>query len=142
MEKTSTAKLILKITGAILRLFLNILFYVIVVLVIIKAGTYTYNFAYQLFGSVAVEAEPGRDIEFQILKGESTMVVANKLEISNLVVDKYSFYVKTKLKEYDIMPGTFILNTSMDYDDILKVITDINNSIAKEETVETEDSNP
>lgn len=142
MEKTSTAKLILKITGAILRLFLNILFYVIVVLVIIKAGTYTYNFAYQLFGSVAVEAEPGRDIEFQIMKGESTMVIANKLEVSNLVVDKYSFYVKTKLKEYDIMPGTFILNTSMDYDDILKVITDINNSIATEETVETEDSNP
>ncbi|MBE5961566.1 MAG: endolytic transglycosylase MltG [Lachnospiraceae bacterium] len=136
MEKSTTGNAVLKITGTILRWMLNILFYVVVVFVIVKAGTYAYNFSFEVFGSVAVEAEPGRDVEFQILKGESTMDIANKLEVSKLITDKYSFYTKTKLKEYDIMPGTFILNTSMDYDEILSVITDIKNSIAEEVAVE------
>ncbi len=136
MEKSTTGNVVLKITGTILRWMLNILFYVVVVFAIVKAGTFAYNFSFEVFGSVSVEAEPGRDVEFQILKGESTMDIANKLEVSKLIVDKYSFYTKTKLKEYNIMPGTFILNTSMDYDEILSVITDIKNSIAEEESVE------
>lgn len=139
---TTTANLVFKITSSLVRMFLNILFYLIVVMLIIKAGTYTYNFAYQVFGSVAVEAEPGRDVEFQVKKGESTMDIANKLEVSKLVVNKYSFYLKTKLKEFSIMPGTFVLNTSMDYDEILEIITDISNSIAEEEVVESQTANP
>lgn len=139
---TTTTNLVFKITSSLVRTFLNILFYLIVAMLIFKAGTYTYNFAYQIFGSVAVEPEPGRDVEFQIKKGESTMDVANKLEVSKLVVNKYSFYLKTKFKEYNIMPGTFVLNTSMDYDDILEVITDISNSIAEEEAVESQTTTP
>ena len=137
MEKATNTNVILKITSAILRVFLNIIFYVIVVWAIAKAGQYTFNFAYQMFGSVSAEAEPGRDVEFQISKGESTLDIANKLEVSNLIVNKYSFYLKTKLKKYSVYPGTYILNTSMDYDDILKVITDYKNSVVKEEAIPT-----
>ena len=137
-----STNLILKITGAIVRLFLNILFYVIIVMLIVRVGTFSYQFAYQVFGSVAVDAEPGREKDFQILKGESTMDVANKLEASKLIVNKYSFYLKTKLKEYNIMPGTFVLNSSMDYDEILEIIIDINNSIAEEETVDAKKVTP
>ncbi|ABX42654.1 endolytic transglycosylase MltG [Lachnoclostridium phytofermentans] len=133
MAKSDSTKVALKITSAVLRVFLNILFYIAIILVLIQAVKITYNFSYQLFGSVSVEAEPGIDIEFQIAKGESTMDVARKLEAGNLIVNKYSFYLKTKFKDYNIYPGTFILNTSMDYDEILDVITDYNNSIVKEE---------
>ncbi|WP_066717560.1 endolytic transglycosylase MltG [Clostridium sp. Marseille-P299] len=141
-SNTTTAKLVYKITSSLVRMFLNILFYLIVIMLIVKVGTYTYNMAYQVFGSVAVEAQPGRDVEFQIKKGESTMDIANRLEVSKLAVNKYSFYLKTKLKEYNIMPGTFILNTSMDYDDVLEIITDATNSIAEEEAVDTETTTP
>lgn len=141
-SNTTTAKLVFKVTSSLVRMFLNILFYIIVVMLVIKAGTLTYGFAYQIFGSVSAEAEPGRDVEFQIKKGESTMDVANKLEVSKLIVNKYSFYLKTKLKESNIMPGTFVLNTSMDYDEVLETITDLNNSIAEEETVETDKATP
>ncbi len=140
MAKSDSTKVALKITSAVLRVFLNILFYIAIILVLIQAVKITYNFSYQLFGSVSVEAEPGIDIEFQIAKGESTMDVARKLEAGNLIVNKYSFYLKTKFKEYDIYPGIFILNTSMDYDEILDVITDYNNSIVKEEEEEKEDT--
>ncbi|HCL03450.1 MAG TPA: hypothetical protein DHW61_13750 [Lachnoclostridium phytofermentans] len=133
MAKSDSTKVALKITSAVLRVFLNILFYIAIILVLIQAVKITYNFSYQLFGSVSVEAEPGIDTEFQIAKGESTMDVARKLEAGNIIVNKYSSYLKTKFKEYNIYPGTFILNTSMDYDEILDVITDYNNSIVKEE---------
>lgn len=141
MAKSDSTKVALKITSAVLRVFLNILFYIAIILVLVQAIKITYNFSYQLFGSVSVEAEPGIDTEFQIAKGESTMDVAKKLEAGNLIVNKYSFYLKTKFKEYNIYPGTFILNTSMDYDEILDVITDYKNSIVEEEDEgEKEDS--
>ena len=140
MAKSDSTKVALKITSAVLRVFLNILFYIAIILVLVQAVKITYNFSYQLFGSVSVEAEPGIDIEFQIAKGESTMDVARKLEAGNLIVNKYSFYLKTKFKEYNFYPGTFILNTSMDYDEILDVITDYKNSIVDVEDGEKEDT--
>lgn len=139
MAKSVGSNVVLKITGAILRVFLNIIFYIVIVLVVFKASKFTFDFSYQMFGSVAVAAEPGIDKEFVILKGETTLEISKKLEISKLIVDQYSFYLKTKFKEYDIFPGTYILNNSMDYDAILNIITDLKNSIVKEETtVETE----
>ncbi|MDD5935413.1 MAG: endolytic transglycosylase MltG [Clostridiales bacterium] len=132
MGKSTSTSVILKITNAILRIFLNILFYVAVVWITITAGKYVYDFSYQLFGSVPAAEEPGKDIDFRIESGESTMDIAKKLEFNGLIVNKYSFYLKTKFKSYDIYPGTYVLNTSMDYDDILKEITDQKNSIVKE----------
>jgi UPF0755 protein len=63
------------------------------------------------------------------------MEIAKKLEFNNLIVNKYSFYLKTKFKDYNVFPGTYVLNTSMDYDEILTVITDQKNSIVKQEVV-------
>lgn len=136
MKKSTSGKLALRFTGAIIRFVLNILFYACVVFVIVRGCTYVYHFSYQVFGSVSREAEPGNDVTVQILRGETTMNIASKLETGLLIMDKYSFYVKTKLKDYSIMPGTYVLNTSMDYNDILEVITDQSNSIAVEESIE------
>ena len=136
MENKTASRLVLKAAGSVLHICLNIIFYVIIIAIVIKGCQYVYHFSYQVFGSVSKEAEPGHDIEFKILKGESTMEISAKLENSSLIVDKYSFYIKTKLKEYAIMPGTYVLNTSMDYDEILDIITNISNSIAEEETLE------
>ncbi len=122
-SKPTTARLVLKITSFILRLLLNILFYTIAVILIVRASNITYDFCYQIFGQVTVSQEPGRDIKFQVNKGESTMNVASKLEINSIIVNKYSFYVKAKLKKHTIMPGTYTLNTSMTYDEIFAIIT-------------------
>jgi UPF0755 protein len=122
-SKPTSAQLVLKITSFILRLLLNILFYTIVVILIVRASKLTYEFSYQIFGQVTASEEPGRDIEIQISKGESTMNVASKLELNKIIVNKYSFYVKAKLKKQNIMPGTYTLNTSMTYDEIFAVVT-------------------
>lgn len=136
MKKSTSGKLALRFTSAIIRFILNIIFYTLVVFLVVRGGTYVYHFSYQVFGSVSKEPEPGTDVTVQIFRGETTMNIASKLETGLLIVDKYSFYVKTKLKDYNIMPGTYVLNTSMDYNEILDVITDQTNSIAAEESLE------
>ena len=149
MAKTKTSsgsnkavRVLLNFALGILTVGIAIIFYAVVVYGIKKAANDSYDFAYQLFGDTSVEAAPGRDVKVTILKGESSMNIASKLEDAKLVTSKYSFYLKLKLKDYEIMPGTFVLNTSMSYDDILKVITDYGQSIDAETTVEDVEATP
>lgn len=121
--KASKSKLIMNITSVILHLLVNFIFYVLIIMVIIKCSKVAYDFSYQLFGNVAVEAEPGTDVTVEIKKGESTYGIAKKLELNRIIVNKYSFYVKAKITKQVIMPGTYVVNTSMNYEQILEVIT-------------------
>lgn len=123
MASKSTSQNTLKILSFIIRLMLNIIFYIAVIYLITRISQLTYNFTYQIFGQVTSEEAPGRNVEIQIKKGESTMNVASKLETNKVIVNKYSFYVKAKLKKYVIMPGTYTVNTSMTYDEIFTTIT-------------------
>ena len=141
-RRSKVARVLLNMSAGVLTIGIAVIFYWAVAYGLKKAAVYSYDFAYQVFGDVAVESAPGRDVKVTIMKGESSMNIAEKLKDAKLIVDKYSFYVKLKLKEYDIMPGTYVLNTSMSYDQVLDVITDYNNSIDKEVTVEDVESTP
>lgn len=123
MASKSTSENTLKILSFIIRLLLNIIFYIAVIYLIARISQLTYNFTYQIFGQVTMEEAPGRDVTIQIKKGESTMNVASKLERNKVIVNKYSFYLKAKLKKYVIMPGTYTVNTSLTYDEIFTAIT-------------------
>ena len=137
MATRSTAvKLTLKITSLIVRMLMNIFFYILVVIAIINISKYAYTFTYQLYGPDTVDEAPGREIIFQINKGESTKDIAAKLELNHAIKNKHSFYLKTKLQEYVIMPGTYVINSSMTYDEILDVVTDYTKSIVKDEDSE------
>lgn len=138
--KSTSVKLTLKITSFVLRLLLTIVFYILIVILIINVSKAAYDFTYQLYGPVRAEAPPGTTIYFQIKKGESTMDIASKLELNLAIKNKMAFYVKTKLQNLNIMPGTYIINSSMTYDEILDIITDYSASIIKDDSaVDTED---
>lgn len=140
MASSSTSlKLTLKISSFILRLLLNIIFAVTVVIFVIYGSQKAFDFTYQLYGPVTVEQEPGRNIPIQINKGESTMDIASKLELNRVIVDKNSFYFKTKLQSKLIMPGTYRLNSSMTYNEVLDVITDYSKSLIQIEEIPVEE---
>ncbi len=43
-----------------------------------------------------------------------------------MIVDKYSFYARTQLLEQDtviLRPGTYVLRTNMDYQEIIDILT-------------------
>lgn len=138
-NKSTTMKLTLKITSFIFRLLLNLTFYILVVIAIVSASKYAFNFTYQLYGPSTVDAVgTGKKIYLQIKKGESTMDIASKLENTRAIKNKYSFYLKTKLQEYVIMPGTYEISSDMTYNQILAVITDYSAAIIKDEDIGTE----
>lgn len=141
-NKSLGMRMLLKLSGGFLEVCVNIVIYAVIIVLIYKAATYSYDFAYRVMGDVSMEEAPGRDVKIQLLKGESTMNVAAKLETNKLIDDKLAFFVKCKLNKVDIMPGTFILNTSMNYDAIIEAIKNYDNSIAAEETVEDVEASP
>lgn len=136
---STSVKATLKITSFIIRLLMNIMFYVLVAFLIVNVSKQAFQFTYQLYGPVALEKEPGRDLIIQIKKGESTMDIASKLEVNRVIVNKYSFYVKTKIEDDTIMPGTYEINSSMTYNDILEIITDYSQSLIQDQDISVEE---
>lgn len=132
-NKSTNLKITLKITSFILRLLMNLTFYILVVILIINLSKAAFSFAYQLYGpdTVAPKGE-GNKVILQIKEGESTMDVASKLELIHAIKNKYSFYLKAKLQNEIIMPGTYELSSDMTYDEILDIITDYSASIIKD----------
>lgn len=131
-EKSQSTKAVLDIFGFLLGMILNLVFYAAVAFAIYFVATNVYEYSYQVFGDRVVEEAPGRDVEIRIEDGESTMEIAEKLYMNKIVVNKYTFYLKVRLFEHNIMQGTFQLNTSMTYDEVLSVITDLSNVVQEE----------
>lgn len=130
MANNDGTRAALNVVKVFMSIFLSIIFYMLVVIAIMKAGKFSYDFMYQIFGDVSVQEAPGTDLEFEVNdENESLMSVASRLEYSELIVNKYSFFIRAKLDSSGISgayikTGTFELNTSMNYADILSVITD------------------
>ncbi len=140
-DKSTSVKVTLKVSSFVLRTLLNIVFYSLVVIAVIYVSKQAYSFTYQLYGPVTVDQPPGRVIRIEIKNGDSTMEVAKKLELNRAIVNKYSFLLKTKLQDLSIMAGTYEINTSMTYDEILDIITDYSNSyIQNDDTKEDKNS--
>lgn len=117
----------LKFLRLLLYILFNLLFYVVVIAIIIRVSNMAYDFTYEIFGSQVMEEEPGHDVEFVIIEGESTTEVAEQLEYSRLIGNRKTFYIRAKLATDDkhpILPGKYLLNTSMNYQQILDTITD------------------
>jgi len=138
-NKSAAFKITFKVASFVLRLLLNIVFYVLIVIMIISGSKMAYQFTYQLYGPGTVDiVGNGSPIIFQIKKGESTMDIASKLELNRAIENKYSFYLKAKLEDKVIIPGTYEISTDMTYEEILNVITDYSQSIIKDEEAPTD----
>ena len=126
-----TGKIVLNIFEIIINIFLNIIFYLVIVYLVAKASHYAYEFAYQVFGSVSATKNADYKTEITISKGESTMEVARFLDTKKIMANKYSFYLRAKLTKVNILPGKYKVSSDMDYDRIFKVITTPNKSTEK-----------
>ena len=75
---------------------------------------------------VTVDQGKGQEKIFQVETNRSMYEVADKLQKQGLIVDKYSFYARTQLLEQDtviLRPGTYVLRTNMDYQEIIDILT-------------------
>lgn len=111
----------------LLSLCVNVLIMILVVYAIGQVCISGYDFCYEIFGTVVVEDAPGSDREFEVSYGETMYDVSERLESEGLIVNRYSFFLRTQLMESEdvvLKPGSYVLNTSMDYEEIIDQLTE------------------
>lgn len=112
----------LKTVRTMLIIILNIIFYGLVVFALYQICHSGYQFAYDTLGETMAELPPGQDKEFVVSPGDSDFQVAENLEEQGLVKGRFTFYLRIKLEKREnvtIQPGTFTLNSSMTYEEII-----------------------
>ena len=113
-----------KLVFRFVRVSFSILILLLVVVGLVKVGTYCYDFGYRIFAEQPVDSEPGRDVTVQISDGMSDKEIAKELERKGVIRDAKIFYVQIKISAYSgkLYPGTYTLNTSMEAKQILALL--------------------
>jgi len=125
-EEKTDSLLHIRIAEISLRLLFIFFFYLAVIVVISKLGNSMYHFAYPIFGNSSVSTSQGQDVKVTIVDGESTKSIISDLKNKKLIKDMTSFSIRCKLslnKKKKIQPGTYLLNTSQNYGEILDQLT-------------------
>lgn len=107
-------------------LLVNTIVLFLVIFMIIHSCRACYSLCYEIYGPVVVEKSPGTDKKFSVAESDTMYKVAGNLYEEGLIVNKYSFYIRTKLMDKDeikLKSGEYMLNTSMNYEEILDLLT-------------------
>lgn len=115
----------LRAVRIMLILLLNIIFYGLVLFGCVQIVHAGYSFSYDVLGDTMAELPPGTDRSFTVERGRSEYEIAAALAEQDLVKSRYSFYFRMQLEkagDTSLQPGTYTLNTSMTYEEILSEI--------------------
>lgn len=106
---------------------LRILVYVCAVVVIIFAGKTAYSFGYLVFDQhpMAATEEEGQDVTVVVKEEDSVYQVGQTLEQKKLIERPVVFWMQEKLSDYQgkIKPGTYILNTCQNVEEMLAILS-------------------
>lgn len=125
-KEVKRVNLFLKVSSCTLHILLTIVFYGLVLVGISKLSMAAYDFSFQIFGNVSAQAAPGEDIEIVIKEGDNILKLASNLEKKGVITNKYAFFIRAKLsinKKRPIIPGTYKINNSKNYENILNIVT-------------------
>lgn len=102
---------------------------VLIVFIVIKIFSYSFNFTYSVFGDTAKTPGSKEFVVVEIPADSSILQIGEALEDNGIIKDKFVFFAKVKIKGYSdkIRNGKFGLSASMTYNEILDVICNISN---------------
>ncbi|NCC44420.1 MAG: hypothetical protein EOM18_12780, partial [Clostridia bacterium] len=104
-----------------------ILVYIFVILAIVFAGKTAYSFGYLVFDQhpMAETQEEGQDVTVIVNEEDSVYEIGRTLESKGLIERPVIFWMQEKLSDYrgKIKPGTYILNTYQNVDDMLAILS-------------------
>jgi UPF0755 protein len=103
----------------------KILFAIVIVMVVYVGALTAYDFGYRIFAEKPMSMTPGEEVEVVIEEGMGTTAVADMLEARGIIRDALVFKIQNKLSHYSsgFLAGTYTLNTSMDNDEIMAVLS-------------------
>lgn len=119
-KSTQTQSVLLSAALFILRLAIL----VVVIIAILQVGERAYKLGYAIVADVAMEEEPGRDINVTLDGSMGVKDVAKLLERKGLIEDADIFQVQLKLNKYDskLHLGSYVLNTSMTPKEMMQIM--------------------
>ena len=106
---------------------LHVVFKIAVVAVFVMALFYgmrwAYRFGYSVFTTPPVDTAPGRNVEFTVLAGQSLRSVGEELVQNGLTANRAVFVVQARIYGYEILPGTYTLNSSQTIYEMLRIMS-------------------
>ncbi len=121
-QKSTEAKVAVSILRFLMGLILNLIFYAASFALIYYLAGQAYTFAYEVFGSQVVDSTPGKSITIKVDKEDTMQDVAKTLEQQEIIINQASFVVRAVLTKKEIHPGTYTVNSSQSYAEILEIL--------------------
>ncbi len=114
-----------KMALGILSSVLSILMFVLILFVVLRAGTAAYDFGYRIFTEPAVDKEPGRDVSVRLRDGMSQEGLGSLLEEKGLVENGFLFSIQLRLflGDNELKSGNYTLNTSQTSEEMIQILT-------------------
>lgn len=113
-----------KITGTIIGISGKLILYALVILLLVEGMSKGYEFGHEVFYSTAMEAAPGTEKVVTIPEGQRPSETIAMLHDVGLIGNQYAALIQMRFYEYEIYPGTYVLNTSMTPKDILQILNE------------------
>lgn len=114
-----------QVAGAILSMIIRVCLVIVVIYFVYNVGIESYNFGYRVFADLSLDVAPGRDKEVTIVNGKSPKEIGELLEDKGVIADAKVFWVQELLSESHgkLQPGVYQLNTSMNGEQIIAVLS-------------------
>lgn len=113
-----------KVTGAVIGISGKLIIYAIVLLLLVEGMTRGYAFGHSIFYSTSMEEAPGTDRTVVIGEGQTVSETARQLKTLGLISSELAMQIQVKFYDYDIYPGTYVLNTSMTSKELLQILNE------------------
>lgn len=129
-------------TNKVIFKFIKIAFSIMVALIIlygtVSVAVVAYDFGYRVFTEAPMDEDAGKRVRVTIEPGMSSKEIGEVLEENGLIRDANLFVLQMKLSIYDgkILPGEYILNTSMTAKEMMAVMSTSSALDSKESTGE------
>ncbi len=104
----------------LLRILFRLVLYLAVIVILAVAARTAFSFGYSVFADEAMEPEPGTDVVVTITKDMTDSEVGDLMENKGLVKSRLIFLLRAAVYDYQIYPGTYVLNTSQTLSEMIE----------------------
>ncbi len=103
----------------------KILMAIVIVMMVYIGALTAYDFGYRIFAEEPISVAPGKEVVVVIEEGMGTSEIADMLEAQGVIRDALIFKIQNKMSHYSegFLAGTYMLNTSMNNDEIMAVLS-------------------
>ncbi|MDO4439110.1 MAG: hypothetical protein Q4B86_06680 [Eubacteriales bacterium] len=131
------SSLIGEIASFISSIAIKVIAFALVILLLFECGKLSFGFGRSIFYQEPVEAKPGTDVVITFDKDDDMDSVAELLKDEGLIRKELPFVIQGSLYKISIVPGEYVLNTSMTTKEMLMKIEDTSKKNKELNTQET-----